>query len=184
MAKKDTLSAQVKNSKKKTPAQEEKKEKKTPTKTTNKTATKKTETKKTPEKKQLKKETSPKEVKNVPSEEVKPEKREKINKQAILKEWKEEKSQFSPELQELLEVGLENEILNEEDINAVIPDNEEKEDIFESFANLAEKIGIKIVSIEDTLNDKTKSKIWEELKEDISSFEIKLQHLLEKGVKT
>ncbi|MBQ7074167.1 hypothetical protein IJM86_03780 [bacterium] len=177
MAKKDTLSTQLKNLKKKTPSKEEKIEKKTTSKTKNKG-----ETKKNTEKKVIKKEKEQKEIKKILPEENKKEKKE--NKQAILNEWKEEKSQFSPELQELLEVGLENEILNEEDINAVIPDNEEKEDIFESFANLAEKMGIKIVSIEDTLNDKTKSKIWEELKEDISTFEIKLQHLLEKGVKT
>lgn len=127
--------------------------------------------------------TSPAPVKTTPQKGESPKKNTEVEK-SLFSDWKEELSTFSPVIQKLLETWFAKGILNEEDIDASLPDNDEKEDIIESIDNLAEKMGIKIVSIEETLNDKTKSKIWEELKDDISSFDIKLQHLLEKGVKT
>ncbi len=127
--------------------------------------------------------TSPAPVKTTPQKGESPKKVTEVEK-SLFSDWKEELSTFSPVIQKLLETWFAKGILNEEDIDASLPDNDEKEDIIESIDNLAEKMGIKIVSIEETLNDKTKSKIWEELKDDISSFDIKLQHLLEKGVKT
>ncbi|MCR5412392.1 MAG: sigma-70 family RNA polymerase sigma factor [Patescibacteria group bacterium] len=97
-------------------------------------------------------------------------------------EWKEEIEQFSKPLQNLLKDGLKKGFLNEETIhNTIDAKEEEKEDIYEAFCNLSEKLEIRIVSIEDTINDKIKSKIWEEYKDDISSFGLPLQYLLKQG---
>ena len=97
------------------------------------------------------------------------------------KEWEEEISELNPWLQQLLKDGIKSWELNEEDINAALKWKSDKEDLYESFCNLASNFEIKIISIEDTLQDKVKLKIWEEYSDDISNFSVWLQHLLKQG---
>jgi hypothetical protein len=74
----------------------------------------------------------------------------KVKKQ-LRESFQDDISELSKPLQELLKQGFETGIINEEDVIADVDDMDLNIKIIEKFYDLAEKLGIKIITIEEIL---------------------------------